>query len=73
MSYAALFSDGSMRLYASREAAERDEARRSAGSVAGGTVNGRDHWRGRVPARGVLYTREDVSFHKMMGMLSWGG
>ena len=73
MSYVAQYSNGSVRLHTSKEAALRHEARlpERVGIVAVADVNGLKHYRGRIPACGILFTSQDVSLSQLLGLLHY--
>lgn len=60
--YIAKFSDGQLRLYASRKAALAHERRiKGVGIVDGAEVAKERHYRGQIPPKGIAFTAEDQS------------
>lgn len=61
--YVAKFSDGKLRLYASRNAAVAHERRfpDGVGIVAGAEVAKERHYRGQIPPKGIAFNADDQS------------
>jgi hypothetical protein len=73
--YVVQMSDGQVRLFASREAAEKWEAKQSArlGIVDGCEVTAEKHVRGKIPWYGVRFTNQDQSTGQLLAAMHNGG
>lgn len=73
MAYVIQLSNGQVRLYESEDAALAHEKRlpENVGIVGGCEVDGGAHYHGKIPAKGVLFTKEDQSFSQLLGAMAY--